>query len=110
MLEKGVVRIIFKVVESAEFASGTQGVRRACEALGFEKGKELGGCSTISGKFKALNPGRVMRRIEEVHIALSSLAKTDFAGLFLLEELDYYSFCQFCRRSGPGGSSSDTED
>ncbi|CAI9294037.1 unnamed protein product [Lactuca saligna] len=41
MLEKGVVHVINKVIESVEFVIGIQGVHMVCEALGFEKGKQL---------------------------------------------------------------------
>ncbi|CAI9293863.1 unnamed protein product [Lactuca saligna] len=104
MLEKGVVHLIDKVIDNVEFSSAIQGVCRECEALGFEKGKQLGGCSTISGQSKASNPGLVTRRTAEVDIALSSLVEMDFASLFGLGELNYDSFCQFCCRPGPGGS------
>ncbi|CAI9291366.1 unnamed protein product [Lactuca saligna] len=80
----------------------TQGVRKACEALGFEKGNQLASCSVISGEFETAYHVRVTRRTEEVHIAPSSFADTDFAGLFCLGELDYDSFRQFCHSSGPG--------
>ncbi|KAL7598536.1 hypothetical protein Lser_V15G27182 [Lactuca serriola] len=110
MLEKGVVRIIDKVIENAKFSNGIQGLRKVCEALGFEKGKQLGGCSTISGESEASDPGRAERRAVEVDIALTSLAETDFAGLFRLGELDYDSFRRFCRRSGLGSSSLDSKD
>ncbi|CAI9271673.1 unnamed protein product [Lactuca saligna] len=82
MLEKGVVHVINKVIESTKFSSEIQGVRKACGVLGFEKGKQLGGCSTISDEFEALDPVRFARRDEEVDIALTSLAEIDFAGLF----------------------------
>lgn len=39
MLEKGVTRVINKVIESAEFSSRIQVVCKACEALGFENGR-----------------------------------------------------------------------
>ncbi|CAI9265868.1 unnamed protein product [Lactuca saligna] len=84
MLEKGVVRIIDKVIESGEFASGVQGVCEACEALRFEKGKQLCGCSTRPGEPEVPDPGGVKRKAEEVDAALLSLAETDFAGLFRL--------------------------
>ncbi|CAI9298402.1 unnamed protein product [Lactuca saligna] len=57
----------------------------------------------------AQDPGHIVR-IEEVDIAISSLAETDFAGHFRLGELDYDNFHQFCRRLGPGSSSSDFVD
>ncbi|CAI9297349.1 unnamed protein product [Lactuca saligna] len=53
MLEKGVVCVIDKVIESAEFDNRIQGVREAREALGFEKGKQLGGYSTSSENLKS---------------------------------------------------------
>lgn len=92
MLEKGVARVIDKVIESAEFANGIQGIHRACEALGFEKGKQQIGCSTISSEYEAPDPGRVARRAKDVDIAVMYLAETDFVGLLLLGELDYDSF------------------
>ncbi|CAI9303718.1 unnamed protein product [Lactuca saligna] len=110
MLEKGVVHVIDKVIKSMEFASGIQGIHNAFEALVFEKGKQLGGCSTISGESEAPEPGCGVRRTEEVDTALSSLAETDFVGLFHPGELDYDSFRQFFHRPGPGSSSSDFED
>ncbi|CAI9275790.1 unnamed protein product [Lactuca saligna] len=106
----GVVRVIDKVIESAKFASGIHGVRRAFEALGFEKWKQLHSCSSMSRQSESLNPGYAARRTKEVDIALLSLANTDFVGLFRLWELDYDNFRQFCRRSGPRGSSSDSKD
>ncbi|CAI9292282.1 unnamed protein product [Lactuca saligna] len=101
---KGVVRIINKVIERAEFESGIQGVCQACKALGFEKRKQLGGCSTSIGESEFPDPGRVARRAEEVDATLSSLAEIDFAGLFRLGELDYDDLCQFFHRPNPGGS------
>ncbi|CAI9303315.1 unnamed protein product [Lactuca saligna] len=77
-----------KGVLASELASGIQGVCKECEALGFENGKQLGGCSIISGEPEASNPCRVASRTKEVDIALSSLAETDFVGLFRLGELD----------------------
>ena len=47
MLEKEVVRVIDKVIESAEFASRIQGVQNACKALGLEKEKQLPGRAII---------------------------------------------------------------
>ena len=92
MLEKGVVRVIDKVIESAEFASGIHGVHEACEALGFEKGKKLGGWSTIVSESGVQDHGCVARRAKEVDVALSSLAEKDFVGLFHLGKLDYDGF------------------
>lgn len=92
MLEKGAARVIDEVIKGAKFANGIQGVRRECKPLGFEKGKQLGGCSTIFGESEAPDPVRVMRMAEEVDIALTSLAKMNFMGLFRLGELDYDSF------------------
>lgn len=94
-LEKGVVRVIDKVIESAKFDNGIRGVCEACEALRFEKGKRVGGCSTRGGEPEVPDPGRVARMAEKVDAAISSLAETDFAGLFCLGKLDYDSFCQF---------------
>ncbi|CAI9276802.1 unnamed protein product [Lactuca saligna] len=93
-----------KTIESTKFASGIHGIHKACEALGFEKGKRLGGLSIIADESKALDPVHVARRTEEADIDLSSLAKMDFAGHFHLGELDYDNFRQYCPRSGPGGS------
>ena len=106
---EGVARVIYKVMESAKFASGVRGVRKACEALGFIKGKRLGGFSTSIGEPEVPDLGRVVRRAEEVDAALSSLVKKDFVGLFCLGKLDYDSFRQFYGRSNLGGSSSDSE-
>ena len=108
VLENGVVHVIDEVIESAEVANGVPGVREACEALGFEKGKRLGGCSISVGEPDDPDPGRVARRAKEVDAALSSSSETDFAGLFRLGKLDHDSFCQFCSRSNPRGSSSDS--
>ncbi|CAI9301947.1 unnamed protein product [Lactuca saligna] len=93
MLEKGVVRVIDKVIESIEFANGIRGVCEAYEALGFEKGKRMGGHSASVREPKVPDPSRVARRIEKVDVTLSSLAETDFAGLFHLGEMDYDDFC-----------------
>ena len=41
----------------------------------------------------------VSEKAEEVDLALSSLAETDFASHFRLGELDYDNFPQFYRRS-----------
>ncbi|CAI9304357.1 unnamed protein product [Lactuca saligna] len=92
MLEKGVVCIIDKVIESAKFANGIWDVCEACEALGFEKGKRMGGRSASAGEPKVPDPGCVARRAEKVDVALSSLAETYFVGLFCLGELDYDGF------------------
>ena len=98
MLEKRVVRVIDKVLESVEFARGIQVVREACEALWFEKGKQLGGCSISARQPEVPDLGCVARRAKEVDVALSSLAETDSAGLYRLGTLDYDGFHQFCRR------------
>ncbi|CAI9298177.1 unnamed protein product [Lactuca saligna] len=96
MLEKGVVHVIDKVIDSVEFSNGIQGVREACEALRFEKGKQLGGCSTIAGEPEVLDPSRVTRRAEDMDTTLSFFAETNFVGLFRLGKLDYDGFHQFC--------------
>ncbi|CAI9298673.1 unnamed protein product [Lactuca saligna] len=67
-----------------EFANGVRGVREACEALGFEKEKQLSGCSTRAREPEVLDPSPVARRVEEVYVTLSSIAETDFVGLFRL--------------------------
>ncbi|CAI9298594.1 unnamed protein product [Lactuca saligna] len=92
MLEKGVVHVIKKVIESAELTSGIQGVREACKALGFEKGKQLSDYSTIAGEPEVPDHGCVVRRVEEVDDALSSLTEMDFVGLFRLGKLDCDGF------------------
>ncbi|CAI9279730.1 unnamed protein product [Lactuca saligna] len=53
MLEKGLVHVVDKVIESLEFANGVQVVLEACEALGFEKGKQLGSFSISVGESKS---------------------------------------------------------
>ena len=68
------VRVIDKVIEIAEFASGIQGFHEACEALGFEKGKRLIGCSTSSREPEVPYHVRVARKVEKVDAFLSSLA------------------------------------
>ncbi|CAI9283924.1 unnamed protein product [Lactuca saligna] len=83
--------------------------RQSGEALGFEKGKQLGGFSTSFGEPEVPNPSRVARRAEEVDVALSSLAETNFAGLFCLGKLDHDNFHQFCGMSKLKDSSSDSE-
>ncbi|CAI9286912.1 unnamed protein product [Lactuca saligna] len=88
----------------------SQGFRKACEALGFEKGKQLGGCSTLSGESESPDPVRVTRITKEADIALSSLGEMNFTGLFRQGGLDYDSFRQFCCRPGPRGSYSDSKD
>ncbi|CAI9285879.1 unnamed protein product [Lactuca saligna] len=88
MLEKWVVHVIEKVIESAKFSSGIRGVGEAYEVL---------------------DPGNVARRVAKVDTALSSLAEMDFASLFRLGELDYEGFRQFCGRPNLGGSFSDSE-
>ena len=92
MLEKRVVRVIDKVLESVEFARGIQVVREACEALRFEKGRQLGGYSTIFGESGVPYYGCVARRVEEVDAVISSLVETNFASRFRLEKLDYEGF------------------
>ncbi|CAI9260296.1 unnamed protein product [Lactuca saligna] len=72
--KEGVVLLNYKVIESLEFSSGIQGVRDACESLGFEKGKQLSGYSTSSGEPEVPYLGHVARRDEEVDVALSSLS------------------------------------
>ncbi|CAI9287424.1 unnamed protein product [Lactuca saligna] len=96
MLEKGVVRVIVKLIKRAKFTSRIQGVRESCKALGFENRKQLGGFSTTTSEPEVPDHGCVVRMAEEVDAALSSLAETDFAGLFRLEKMDYDGFCQFC--------------
>ncbi|CAI9280896.1 unnamed protein product [Lactuca saligna] len=55
--QKGVVRVIDRVIESAEFAKGVQDAREACEVLGFEKGRQMSGCSTSSSNYEVSGPG-----------------------------------------------------
>ncbi|CAI9281464.1 unnamed protein product [Lactuca saligna] len=86
-----------------------QDVREACEALGFEKRRQLSGFSTSSGKSKVLGHGQVASRAKEVNTVLTSFVKTDFAGLFRLGELGYDGFHQFCGNLSLGGSSSDSK-
>ncbi|CAI9294196.1 unnamed protein product [Lactuca saligna] len=84
VLDKGVVRVIDKVIKSAKFASRVLVVREACEALGIEKGKQLGGCSTSFGEHEVSDPVRVTRRAKEVDATLLSLAEMNFVGFFHL--------------------------
>ena len=104
------VHVINRVIESAKFSKGIHGIRDAYEALGFEKGNQLSGCSIFSGKFEAPGPSHIMSRSKEVDIALTSLAETNFVGLLHLGELYYDGFRQFCGGSSLGSSSSDSED
>ncbi|CAI9290263.1 unnamed protein product [Lactuca saligna] len=92
VLEKGVVRVLDRVIDNTEFARGIKGVSKACEALGFERVKQLSSCSTTSGRSGALDPDHVARKAEEVDNTLVSLAEMDFTGLFHLGELDYNGF------------------
>ncbi|CAI9272063.1 unnamed protein product [Lactuca saligna] len=109
ILEKGVVHVIDKVIKSVEFPSRIQGIREACEALGLEKGKQLGGCSTSVGEPEVLYPGLVVRRAEEVDTAISSLLRRISQPSFIWGKLYYDDFCQFFRRLNPRCSSSDSE-
>ena len=84
--------MIDRVIESAEFAKGVQHVREAGEALGFERGRQLSGCSRSSGKSEVPGPGQVVSRAKEVNISLTSFTDMDFVGLFCLGELDYDGF------------------
>ncbi|CAI9285183.1 unnamed protein product [Lactuca saligna] len=92
MLKKVVVRVINKVIDNAEFASEIQGVLEACESLRFKKGKRMGSCSIRVGEPEVPDPSCVARRATKLDAALSSLAETNFVGLFRLEELDYDDF------------------
>ena len=103
------VRAIDRVIESTEFAEGVQGVCGACEVLVFEKGRQLGECSTSSDKSEVPIPGQVSSRAKEVNTALMSFVETNFVGLFRLWELDYDGFRQFCGKWSPRGSSSDSK-
>ncbi|CAI9267801.1 unnamed protein product [Lactuca saligna] len=95
VLEKGVIHAIDRVIENIEFSKGVHDVCEACEELGFEKGRQLVGCSTSSSKSEVLGPSQVASRAKEVKIALTSFVETDFADLFHLGELDYDGFRQF---------------
>ncbi|CAI9287610.1 unnamed protein product [Lactuca saligna] len=103
-LEKGVL-----ASELARICQRDLRFRKTCGALGFEKGIQLGGCSTIASESGVSDHGYIARSAKEVVAALSSLVETDFEGLFLLGKLDYDSLRQFCCGLSPGGSSSDSE-
>ncbi|CAI9275841.1 unnamed protein product [Lactuca saligna] len=109
VLQKGVVRVVKKVIESSEFSKWVLDVREACEALGFEKRRLLSGCSASSGKSEVSDPDQVASRAKEVNTALTSFAETDFVGLFRLGELGYDGFRQFCGKVSVGCSSSDSK-
>ncbi|CAI9272539.1 unnamed protein product [Lactuca saligna] len=109
VLHKGVVRVVDRVIESAEFAKGVQDVRDACEALRFEKQRLLSACSTYSSKSEVPDSDQVASRAKEVNTALTSFVKTDCRGLLHLGELDYDGFRQFYGNLSPGCSSSNSK-
>ncbi|CAI9294431.1 unnamed protein product [Lactuca saligna] len=98
-----------KVLQGALANTKEEDVCEACEAIGFEKVRQLDGCTTSSGKSEVPGPGQVVIRAKEVNTALTSIAEMDFVGLFRLGELDYDGFCHFCGKLSLGGSSSDSK-
>lgn len=94
--QKGVVKVVNKAVESAEFSLGVRRMKATCVVAGVEGGKQTVIEQVTTGMF---NPGELSVIVElnqAMHAYVKAFMEMDFASYLCLGELDLGSLCQLC--------------
>ncbi|CAI9299474.1 unnamed protein product [Lactuca saligna] len=78
VLQKGVVRVVDRVIKSSEFALRIRRVKAAYVAASVEKGKQVACTQSVGNSPGSSNPDTVAQSIDTMHAAIRAFAETDF--------------------------------
>lgn len=80
LLQKGVVRVVDRVVESTEFSLGVRRMKVASMATEVEGGKQVIREEISIGKFMPGEPSTLLEHTLALHAEVKSFLETDFAS------------------------------
>lgn len=95
-LQKGVVRVVDRVVESSEFALGIHCVKFVCVVAGIKMGKWMARVWSVGSGPGSSDPDTATRSVEAMHAAIKAFAETDFTSYLHLVEIILSDLFQLC--------------
>lgn len=96
VLQKGVVCIVDRIIESGDFALVIHLMKATCVAAGVEKGKQTTLTLSSSSGSDSSKPDVVARSTDAMHATIRDFAETDFASYLRLGELGLADHFQLC--------------
>ncbi|CAI9270692.1 unnamed protein product [Lactuca saligna] len=96
LLQKGIARVVDKVVECFEFVIGVNQMKRTCMVAGVENGKQEVREQVIAGKFVPGEAAATTKHIQAMHVVVKAFMEIDFASYLHLCELDMAGLWQLC--------------
>lgn len=80
LLKKGVICVVDRVIESAEFSLGVRRMKAACMDVGVEGGKHVVWEQVSIGKFTLGESSALADHTQAMHASVKTFVKTDFAS------------------------------
>ncbi|CAH1413281.1 unnamed protein product [Lactuca virosa] len=103
VLQKGVIRVVDRVIESGDFSLGIRRMKSACVVAGMESGKEAVRKQLAIGHFNPSESNDVIQSAHTMRASIKACAQTDFVSYLRLGELDLTSLRQLCCDSNSEG-------
>lgn len=88
LLQKGVIRVVDKVVKSNVFSVRVKRMKATCMVIGVEGGKQVVREQVASWMFDPGESGVILELIHTIHASVKDFMKTNFALYLRLGELD----------------------
>lgn len=96
LLQKGIVRVIDKVVESVEFSLGVRRMKAVCMAAGVEGGKQVIREQVATKRFIPGESSAFPGHTQAMHAEVNSFLETNFDSYLRLRELNMEDLRQLC--------------
>ncbi|CAI9297081.1 unnamed protein product [Lactuca saligna] len=96
LLQKGIVRVVDKVVESAKFSLGARRMKTTYMAVWVEHGKQVIREPISLKKFVTSKSSALPELTKGKHVELKSFLEIDFSSYLRLGELDMKDLRQLC--------------
>lgn len=96
LLQKGVVRVVDKIVDSVEFSLSVRRITTTCMVVRVEDGKQVIREQVSSGKFIPIESNALLEHTQVMHAKVKSFLETKFSSYPRLGELDMEGLRQLC--------------
>ena len=106
LLQKRIVRVVNRLIESTEFSFGVRQMKAVCVAAGVEGGKHAVREQVVTRKFNPEEPSVFVEQTQAINDYVKDFMETKFVSYRRLGEMDLAGLCHLCRDSNTEGNPS----